>query len=264
MWYVWCVIFQAALYEEWIELAPSHIQTPSWYDWKLRKMRKKHNDPQRDKIYLRTGTPSQDSDQPAHSRILIRVFAGRSLERQGFNTFTSGQQRLIRMRGRAGWSQCSLGAHVRRYVFLPSNTFWLCGPHYTVRVITGQRSSPESRFLSNNCTIWASACQNLPECVTSKDIGQPVHQPSLARVLVYPFLDSPEAVEDTCNQRELWSDSADAQADLSFHWWHKCWFCRPLTHICFSKYETLTSRSHIEVGIVQHKSSDQYLKARQV
>ena len=37
-------------------------------------------------------------------------------------------------------------------------------------------------------------------CVTSKDSDQPVHVPSMARVLVYPSLDRQEAVEDTCDQ----------------------------------------------------------------
>ena len=41
-------------------------------------------------------------------------------------------------------------------------------------------------------------------CVTSKDLDQPVHPPSKARVLVYLSLDSLEAVEGTCDQ--LWSD----------------------------------------------------------
>ena len=36
-------------------------------------------------------------------------------------------------------------------------------------------------------------------CVTSKDTDQPVHPPSMARVLVYPSLDSQEAVEGTWN-----------------------------------------------------------------
>ena len=40
-------------------------------------------------------------------------------------------------------------------------------------------------------------------CVTSKDPDQPVHPPSMARVLVYPSLDSPEAVEGPCNQQRL-------------------------------------------------------------
>ena len=39
--------------------------------------------------------------------------------------------------------------------------------------------------------------------VTSKDSDQPVHPPSMARVLVYPSMDSPEAVEGTCDQRRL-------------------------------------------------------------
>ena len=52
--------------------------------------------------------------------------------------------------------------------------------------------------------------------VTSKDSGQPVHPPSMSRVLVYPSLDSLEAFKGTCDQRRLWSDCADAQADLSF------------------------------------------------
>ena len=70
-------------------------------------------------------------------------------------------------------------------------------------------------------------------CVTSKDSYQPVHPPSMARVLVYPSLDSPEAVKGTCDQRRLRSDCADAQADLSRRWSHKSYsrFCRALAHI---------------------------------
>ena len=37
--------------------------------------------------------------------------------------------------------------------------------------------------------------------VTSKDPDQRVHPPSMARVLIYPPLDSPEAVEGTCDQQ---------------------------------------------------------------
>ena len=38
---------------------------------------------------------------------------------------------------------------------------------------------------------------------TRKDSDQPVHPPSMARVLVHPSFDSPEAVEGTCDQRRL-------------------------------------------------------------
>ena len=40
-------------------------------------------------------------------------------------------------------------------------------------------------------------------CVTSKDSDKPVHPLSTARLLIYPSLDSPGAVEGTCDQRGL-------------------------------------------------------------
>ena len=52
--------------------------------------------------------------------------------------------------------------------------------------------------------------------MTSKDLHQPVHPPSVVRVPVYSYLNSVEAVEGTCDQRVLCSDSAKAQTDLSF------------------------------------------------
>ena len=58
-------------------------------------------------------------------------------------------------------------------------------------------------------------------CVTNKDSDQPVHLPITAMILVYPSLDSPEAVEGTCDQRRLWSDCAGAQADLSLRLSHR-------------------------------------------
>ena len=69
--------------------------------------------------------------------------------------------------------------------------------------------------------------------VTSKDSDKLVHPPSMARVLIYLSLDSPEAVKGTCDQRRLWSDCADAQADLSLRWSPKsyCRFCRALARI---------------------------------
>ena len=40
-------------------------------------------------------------------------------------------------------------------------------------------------------------------CVTSEDSNQPEHPPSMARTLFNPSLDSPKAVEGTCDQRRL-------------------------------------------------------------
>ena len=68
---------------------------------------------------------------------------------------------------------------------------------------------------------WASAWQMYHKtCMTSKDSDQPAHPPSMARVLVYPSLNSLNAVEGTCDQQRLWSDCTDAQADLSLRWSH--------------------------------------------
>ena len=76
--------------------------------------------------------------------------------------------------------------------------------------------------------------------MTSKDSDEPIHPPSMARILIkifYPSLDSPEAVEGTCNQKRLWSDCTYVQADLSLRWLHKsnCRFCHALVQIKFER-----------------------------
>ena len=72
--------------------------------------------------------------------------------------------------------------------------------------------------------------------VTSKASDQPVNPSSMARVLIYPSLGSPEAVEGTCYQRRLRSDCADAQADLSLRYSHNsyCRFYHALAHMYFA------------------------------
>ena len=77
-------------------------------------------------------------------------------------------------------------------------------------------------------------------CVTSKDLDQPVHPPSMARILVYPSLDSLESVDGTCDQQRLIRlHCEDAQSDLDLHLSHKsyCRICRALVH--FSWHETI-------------------------
>ena len=69
--------------------------------------------------------------------------------------------------------------------------------------------------------IWAATWQNQQnECVTSKDSDQPGHSPSLIRVFTVRmkkawFLGYPLSA-----QQRLWSDWANAQADLSLRWTH--------------------------------------------
>ena len=90
-------------------------------------------------------------------------------------------------------------------------------------------TSAWNKYQTNDSLIFESAhdknCNKI--IVTSKDSDQPVHPPSMARVPIYPSLDSLKAVKDTCDQRRLRSDCADAQADRSLRWSHKsyCRFC---------------------------------------
>ena len=90
-----------------------------------------------------------------------------------------------------------------------------------------ERMLPESAEIKT--TIWSTAIGHasdnplrptLSQCMTKATVrlvqspisDQPVHPPSGVRI--YPSLDSQEAVEGTCDQRRLWSDCVDAQADL--------------------------------------------------
>ena len=56
-------------------------------------------------------TPSEDSDQPALSRSLIRIFTGHNLDGQGYKVFSCGQRRL--RSDYADASDSSLAAHIR-------------------------------------------------------------------------------------------------------------------------------------------------------
>ena len=83
----------------------------------------------------------------------------------------------------------------------------------------------------------------------TKDCGQQrlrsaVHPPSMARALVFPSLDSLEAL-GACDQRRLWSDCADAQANLRLRWSHEyyCRFWRALAQMAHTKSPTLEPKT---------------------
>ena len=63
----------------------------------------------RQKTYLRTCVPSENSDQLAHLRSLINIFTRRILGSQGCKVSSFWRRRL--------WSESSLDAHVKRYAF---------------------------------------------------------------------------------------------------------------------------------------------------
>ena len=65
-----------------------------WAQKKGRRSFRYINEPQRHETYHRTCAPSGDSDQTAHLRSLIRIFAGRTLDIQRCKVSSSGQRRL--------------------------------------------------------------------------------------------------------------------------------------------------------------------------
>ena len=101
------------------------------------------------------------------------------------------------------------------------------------------------RAHDNTCNIYFhNRCEpprdktNKLACARSEDSDQPGHPPSLIRdfavrikkawVLIYPL----------SAQRRLWSDWANAQADLSLRWAHMsvCWVCHEAAHVSTAYY----------------------------
>ena len=60
----------------------------------------------------------EDSDQPAHTRRLIRVFDGRSMGSKGSNVSSGGKLRKLRLFGRAALFESSLYAHAKLHLML--------------------------------------------------------------------------------------------------------------------------------------------------
>ena len=74
-------------------------------------------EPQRLKMYLRACTLSEDSNQPAHSRSLFRIFPMRILDSQGFKVSLCAQRRL---KSACSTAQAGLSlrlAHMLKYTF---------------------------------------------------------------------------------------------------------------------------------------------------
>ena len=72
--------------------------------------------PQHKKSYLRTCAHSEDSDQTAHSRSLIRIFAGPISDSQAYKVSSCGQRRL--------WSDCvDAQVDLSLWVYMPLGMF---------------------------------------------------------------------------------------------------------------------------------------------
>ena len=70
-------------------------------------------------------------------------------------------------------------------------------------------------------------------CAPSEDSDQTGHPPSLIRVFAVRMKKACVFSYPLNAQRRLWSDWADAQADLSLRWAPMpfCWFCHEVGHI---------------------------------
>ena len=81
---------------------------------------------------------------------------------------------------------------------------------------------------------------NKMTCAPIKDSDQPMHSPSLIRIFAVSMKKHWALNYLLSAQWRLWSDWADAQADLSFHWAHTpfCWFCFVAAHVFWMKPET--------------------------
>ena len=91
----------------------------------------------------------------------------------------------------------------------------------------------------------------------SEDSDQPGHPPSLISIFTVHSMGSWGSNLSSCGQRRLWSDWADAQADLSLRWVHNhfvgfvmrrltCW---PALVVFLKLLETSVAKQWIEVNI---------------
>ena len=81
-------------------------------------------------------------------------------------------------------------------------------------------------------SIWAATWQNQKnECAPSEDSDQPGHPPSLIRVFTVCMKKSWVLNYLLSAERRLWSDWADAQADLHLARTWFCWFCHVVAHL---------------------------------
>ena len=152
-------------------------------------------EPQRLKTYLRTCVPNEDSDQPAHSRSLIRIFTVRILDSQGCKGWSCGQLRL----GLDAQADLSL-----RSAHMSIVTFADISVHFMVPLTVLPFSSPWERVYF----VYISSCR--------------YHVSGPCRSLAFLHLHgmkfwaatSENVPSDMCAQRRLKSIFASAQSSL--------------------------------------------------
>ena len=149
----------------------------------------------------------------------------------------SAQRRLIRLVGCPGWSESSLCVHIILLVLSCRGSifFWNKLLIYLLHSKVTCYSMLENVLWRicltdgrlKDCSLrhilitWAATWQNQQnECTPSEDSDQPGHPPSLNRVFAVRMKKAWVLSYPLSAQRRLWSDWADAQADLSLRWAH--------------------------------------------
>ena len=101
---------------------------------------------------------------------------------------------------------------------------------------------------------WHDKTNNLSDCAPSEDSDQPGHPPSLIRVFAVHMMKAWTLSYQLRAQRRLWSDWADAQADLNLRWAHSHFVGFVMSWlICFC-FLTRKLFSHIWTFILAYRS----------
>ena len=112
--------------------------------------------------------------------------------------------------------------------------FYLCnrGPYVRLAFVLNMLSSWNKDIIINiiiiiEVVVGSHLSRLMTKPTTSEDSDQPGHPPSLIRVFAVHLKKAWVLSYPLSAQRRLWSDWADAQADLSLRWAHMsfCWFC---------------------------------------
>ena len=98
-------------------------------------------------------------------------------------------------------------------------------------------------------------------CAPSEDSDQPGHPSSLIRVFAIRMKKALILSYPLSAQRRLWSDWADAQADLSLRWAHMpfCCFCHALGHMANISHNLATLRSWSYEVLVPGQINEDFL-----
>ena len=140
---------------------------------------------------------------------------------------------LIRLGGCPGRSESSLGAQ---------SFCWFCHEAAQLYIRNNREWAHWSQKTKNN--TWAASWQKQQNgFAPSEDSDQPGHLPSLIRVFAVRMKKAWTLTYPLSAQRRLWSDWADAQADLSLSWAHSHivgFVTRRLTCIILKYRKTLT------------------------